>query len=510
MSSTASHSRWVSDAPGPGPLMPPSPVLSPSRSWRSGSGVIPIFLDPALACSPPNETLPLSDSMSSLFPPPSVIDSVGTFGQPVRRDLQRPKDLSICVSAKINAWRNVDSVLLPSPSSFGVAHNAFRSDPSLTDLCTIVDPGTSHSDASTPTMSMFPFSEGKENDMYRAEQESDFTLSAYLASASVYGDADEDNGTSGERTPHNTPLITRSDAFEDQECSISVMRNIVAPKYTLDQKEPSPKTPPPNEQLALNGVEGVRRHSSLGRVTLQTQRGMNNVDTDSRTPTLHLRRKKSQLDVPLSPTSTFLLSPSASTSSRNGQSGNSVRSSTSVLHSLHAYRHCRAASVPLSPLNHTHDTHNVLDEEETLTSLASHTLRRTHAERPRTSLNSRIPIRPASHDLRPRANSHPQKNESSDERFVNTSSEDCHKSPSTKLSSMTINNLTAPTWIRDITVVLWIDQEGFRSIRPKFKLIGYTGKTGTSPDGHVLDVAKFAMRKQQTWHFHHAVSAFLS
>jgi len=69
--------------------------------------------------------------------------------------------------------------------------------------------------------------------------------------------------------------------------------------------------------------------------------------------------------------------------------------------------------------------------------------------------------------------------------------------------------LTTPAWIRNVTVVLWIDQEGFRSIQPKFELIGYSGKMGRSPDGHPLDVAAFAMKEQQTGHFHHAVSSFI-
>ncbi|KAF8585124.1 hypothetical protein K439DRAFT_1344135 [Ramaria rubella] len=62
----------------------------------------------------------------------------------------------------------------------------------------------------------------------------------------------------------------------------------------------------------------------------------------------------------------------------------------------------------------------------------------------------------------------------------------------------------APACIQSTGIQLWIDQEGFRSIQPSFSLVEFWKGTGLSPDGQVLDVAEFKMKKQQTWHFHHA------
>ncbi|KAF8514757.1 hypothetical protein JB92DRAFT_2811208 [Gautieria morchelliformis] len=63
----------------------------------------------------------------------------------------------------------------------------------------------------------------------------------------------------------------------------------------------------------------------------------------------------------------------------------------------------------------------------------------------------------------------------------------------------------APPWIRSASVELWIDQEGFRSIQPKFDLAEYWRGTGLSPSGQVLDVVEFIMKSPQTWHFHYAM-----
>ncbi|OSD06117.1 hypothetical protein PYCCODRAFT_1079475 [Trametes coccinea BRFM310] len=44
------------------------------------------------------------------------------------------------------------------------------------------------------------------------------------------------------------------------------------------------------------------------------------------------------------------------------------------------------------------------------------------------------------------------------------------------------------TWMRDIHIELWIDQEGFRAIRPKFRLTGYNPPSPPSPSDHAPNV----------------------
>ncbi|KAA1467882.1 hypothetical protein DENSPDRAFT_793460, partial [Dentipellis sp. KUC8613] len=64
-------------------------------------------------------------------------------------------------------------------------------------------------------------------------------------------------------------------------------------------------------------------------------------------------------------------------------------------------------------------------------------------------------------------------------------------------------------WLKEITVTLSIDQEGFRNVRPDFKLVGYTGP----PDPRVsptlathlsLGRADFIPTRRQAFTFHHA------
>ncbi|EGN93108.1 hypothetical protein SERLA73DRAFT_64460, partial [Serpula lacrymans var. lacrymans S7.3] len=70
------------------------------------------------------------------------------------------------------------------------------------------------------------------------------------------------------------------------------------------------------------------------------------------------------------------------------------------------------------------------------------------------------------------------------------------------------------SWFKDITIDLWIDQEGFRAIKPSFKLVGYSprgrslepyspvlGDGGTDP---TAGVAEFMPIKRETFVFHYA------
>jgi len=62
-------------------------------------------------------------------------------------------------------------------------------------------------------------------------------------------------------------------------------------------------------------------------------------------------------------------------------------------------------------------------------------------------------------------------------------------------------------WLKGMVVELLIDQEGFRTIRPSFKLIGYSSQTRSlDPHWNVMDggVAEFMSSKRQRFHFHYA------
>ncbi|KAI0800832.1 hypothetical protein C8Q74DRAFT_1156754, partial [Fomes fomentarius] len=67
-------------------------------------------------------------------------------------------------------------------------------------------------------------------------------------------------------------------------------------------------------------------------------------------------------------------------------------------------------------------------------------------------------------------------------------------------------------WLQDSCIELWIDQEGFRAIRPKFRLVGYTASSSpdrTSTAGNELvdaltyGIAVFLPVKRETCAYHH-------
>ncbi|KAI8981226.1 hypothetical protein BD414DRAFT_376978, partial [Trametes punicea] len=65
-------------------------------------------------------------------------------------------------------------------------------------------------------------------------------------------------------------------------------------------------------------------------------------------------------------------------------------------------------------------------------------------------------------------------------------------------------------WLRDICIELWIDQEGFRAIRPRFRLAGYTSPspspiTGPSSiaDALTRGIARFEPTRRQGALYHH-------
>jgi hypothetical protein len=67
----------------------------------------------------------------------------------------------------------------------------------------------------------------------------------------------------------------------------------------------------------------------------------------------------------------------------------------------------------------------------------------------------------------------------------------------------------AMSWLKGIVVELLIDQEGFRAVRPTFKLVGYTGPTSHNDmpvslaDHHVYGKADFMPTKRNAFVFHH-------
>ncbi|KAF9041768.1 hypothetical protein BDZ89DRAFT_906129, partial [Hymenopellis radicata] len=63
-------------------------------------------------------------------------------------------------------------------------------------------------------------------------------------------------------------------------------------------------------------------------------------------------------------------------------------------------------------------------------------------------------------------------------------------------------------WIKRVTVGLLIDQEGFRSVHPSFRFVGYSARSRwLDPQDGVVDggVAEFMPKKRQTFHFHYAL-----
>lgn len=70
-----------------------------------------------------------------------------------------------------------------------------------------------------------------------------------------------------------------------------------------------------------------------------------------------------------------------------------------------------------------------------------------------------------------------------------------------------------PSWIKHMSIQLWIDQEGFRSVRPRMQLIGYSPRSrsfypyesaeNARPDV-TAGVAEFMPTKRETFVFHYA------
>ncbi|KAI0778627.1 hypothetical protein BD413DRAFT_443575, partial [Trametes elegans] len=61
-------------------------------------------------------------------------------------------------------------------------------------------------------------------------------------------------------------------------------------------------------------------------------------------------------------------------------------------------------------------------------------------------------------------------------------------------------------WMSDLCIELWIDQEGFRGIRPKFCLAGYTSPSSPTPslvDTLTHGVALFRPTRHQGAIYHH-------
>ncbi|RDX51991.1 hypothetical protein OH76DRAFT_1316596, partial [Lentinus brumalis] len=67
-------------------------------------------------------------------------------------------------------------------------------------------------------------------------------------------------------------------------------------------------------------------------------------------------------------------------------------------------------------------------------------------------------------------------------------------------------------WLRATCIELWIDQEGFRAIRPKFRLVGYTpalpAPSSFAPGNELVDVlthgvAHFRPARREMSAYHH-------
>ncbi|KAH7930610.1 hypothetical protein BV22DRAFT_1000551, partial [Leucogyrophana mollusca] len=69
-------------------------------------------------------------------------------------------------------------------------------------------------------------------------------------------------------------------------------------------------------------------------------------------------------------------------------------------------------------------------------------------------------------------------------------------------------------WLKDVTIELWIDQEGFRASKPTLRLVGYSPRARSlHPYGTIhasgtdlsAGVAEFMPVKRETFVFHHAI-----
>jgi hypothetical protein len=445
MSSTPIGPGYVSGAAVPPPLDLSSPDLGPSQSWHSRSGVIPIFLDPSLAASPSEETLVPCTSDPSLRSASSDL-SVGTFGPMKRHQLQPFGDLAS------NDWRNVAAGSRVRSESYNI-HHALSSP--LQGQSPLMCPGSSGSTSSSTIASLPPTSSDEEETFYE-EEDSVFTISAYFrGSSSLYDNADEDKVIPGSSNVDGA-------AVSQHDCSFAASAS------------------PPEGSVITNAVH---RHVAL-------------------------RRKKSELDVPLSPTSTLLLSPSVSISSQIQPSRTAAHLSVSTTYSAsnRQHIHYRAASAPLSRVFSPTYEADAIENSMGINNMAS--------ARPRGISQSSI-------SRRFRSVSSSSEFYGSNSMMRSTQRTSCGATPDSFLGLPTktlqddrkiiaitrqsTRSSDAPLWIRSNSVELWIDQEGFRSIQPKFDLVEYWRGTGLSPSGQPLDVAEFLMKRPQSWHFHYAV-----
>ncbi|KAF9225514.1 hypothetical protein BS17DRAFT_673568, partial [Gyrodon lividus] len=69
------------------------------------------------------------------------------------------------------------------------------------------------------------------------------------------------------------------------------------------------------------------------------------------------------------------------------------------------------------------------------------------------------------------------------------------------------------SWLKQVTIDLWIDQEGFRAIKPSMQLMGYSPRSRSlQPYGTIGDagfditagVAEFMPMRRETFAFHYA------
>ena len=222
-------------------------------------------------------------------------------------------------------------------------------------------------------------------------------------------------------------------------------------------------------------------------------------------PTIGSRRPKSELDVPLTPTSTFILSPSVSISSQYEPSHAATHLS---LQSKHQHNHSRAASAPLSSTSENVEVEDSPVIKNTFLPL-THIVPQSHSR----EFGSASSIYGGDIAMVPqRSNFAVLSNFTTPGDLSTTASFRIpqQNTNTTLLTRPSTNSSMVPPWIRSMTIELWIDQEGFRSIQPKFELAGYRKGAGLNPSGQVLDVSVFVMKNSQTWHFHHAVRRDLS
>ena len=457
MSSMSDHHGCLAGPAVPPPLDLPSPDLSPSQSWCSGTGVIPIFLDPSLG-SPSENTLPCCASDSSLLPPPSDV-SVGTFGKTKCHRLQYgPTDFSNHASTRIDSWRTLGPRC--RSQSLSMHRGAL---PSLSYL--------------------------KEHSSGTGSGSSSSTTSALINASVCTGNYDEDDALYAERD-----LMFTASLYGDSQSNIDV---------------PGP--------LGIDRPAITQHDSSLAS-TVCSLRGqaIRHTNKESRAP-MGLRRQKSELDVPLSPTSTFLLSPSASISSRieSSHAGTRLSMSSAHLPSNRQHIHCRAASAPLSQIgvstnggdNEGSSMNIKVMSDQTLLDISQSSDVRRFRSVSNTSdsyqdIGMQSSVRHSNFEVNSNVNTPGKFMGALSRTFQEETNVVSNMGPSSR-------SVKAPFWIRSTSVELWIDQEGFRSIRPKFNLGNYWWNTGLSPNGQALDVAEFVMKRPQTWHFHYAVRCFL-